>query len=66
MTDEQVRKLLDEAVRKAGSQVAAAARLGISDAYLSDLRRGKRQPGPKVLAALGLARRDVYEKDGKR
>ena len=65
MTDEQVRKLLDEAVRKAGSQQSAAARLGISDAYLSDLRRGKRAPGPKVLKALGLTRRDSYHQDGK-
>ena len=66
MTDAQVKRLLNAAVRKAGSQQLAAAQLGISDAYLSDVRRGLRRPGPKILAALGLSRRDFYTKDGGR
>lgn len=31
-----------------------AASIGISVAYLSDVYRGKREPGPGILARLGL------------
>lgn len=37
-----------------GSQISRAKKLGISPAYLCDLLKGKRQPGPKLLEALGL------------
>jgi transcriptional regulator with XRE-family HTH domain len=35
---------------------ALAIELGVSAPYLSDIMRGNRQPGPKVLAALGIER----------
>lgn len=61
MTDEQVRKQLADMVRTLGTQRAAAARLGVSTTYFADVRRGRQRAGPKILAALGLTRRDVYE-----
>jgi len=39
-----------------GSWSRLANDLGISRAYLSDIVRGNRQPGPGILAALGLKR----------
>ena len=43
-----------------------AQELGISPAYLSDVYRGNRAPGPAILGRLGLVRRTttstVYEK----
>ena len=41
-----------------GNLTAKAKQLGISPGYLSDLLKGHRQPGNKVLKALGL--RIVY------
>lgn len=49
-------------VHKAGSQSAAAKRLGVSGAYLSDVKNGRREPGEKLLTALGLKRVVSYER----
>lgn len=61
MTVEQVRRRLGELARQAGSQQAAAAALGVSTTHFSDVRRGRQEPGPKILAALGLRLRRVYD-----
>lgn len=37
-----------------GSQKAAAAKLGVSAAYLNDVLQGNRKIGKKILGALGL------------
>ncbi len=34
--------------------------MGVSPSYLSDVLAGRREPGPKILAALGLSRRPAY------
>ncbi len=47
---------LQAEVAKTGSQAAAAKKLGITGAYVSDLLAGKREPGGKVLRALGFLR----------
>ena len=47
-------------IRVAGSQKAAAAALGISAQYLTDILNGRREPGPKMLKALGLERISSY------
>jgi len=47
-------------VGAAGSQKAAADKLGITPGYLSDLLRGNRKPGEKLLVKLGLKRTIVY------
>ncbi len=49
-------RALERAVRKAGSARAWAVQAGVSEAYVSDVRLGRRDPGPAVLAALGLER----------
>ncbi len=37
-------------------QVAVAKAFNVSPAYLSDVMVGRRDPGPKILAGLGLER----------
>ncbi len=49
-------------IQKAGSQTVAAKRLGVSGAYLSDVKNGRREPGEKLLTALGLRRVINYER----
>ena len=49
-------------VKQAGSQRLAAQALGVSDAYLCDLKKGRREPGPKILTALGLRRIVEYDR----
>jgi hypothetical protein len=63
MTSDDIRKILAARARAAGSQQAAAVALGVSTTHFSDVIRGRQVPGPKLLTALGLRRRDVeYEK----
>lgn len=40
-----------------------AEELGVTRQYLSDVLAGKREPGPKILAAVGVRKRVVYETD---
>ena len=42
------------ACKAAGGQAAWSERHGISPAYVSDVLNSRREPGPKILAALGL------------
>lgn len=48
-------------VAGAGTQDAAAKQLGISGAYLCDVLKGRREPGKKLLDAMGYRRVVVYE-----
>lgn len=56
---------LEQAITDAGGVRALGRRWQISAAHLSNVRIGKRLPGPRVLAKLGLrrlvARRARYE-----
>lgn len=45
---------------RAGSQKALAGALGVTEAYLSEVLHGRREPGPTMLRALGLRRVVVY------
>lgn len=63
MTTEQIRAKLGEIVALSGSQRVAAGKLGLSPAYLGELLRGTRKPGPRVLKALGLAKDTVYREE---
>jgi len=50
-------------VRQAGQTQQTVARdLGISAAYLSDVLSGRREPGQKLLTALGLVRVVQYRR----
>lgn len=53
---------LDRYIKKVGSQTVAAKRLGVSGSYLSDVKNGRREPGEKILTALGLRRVVNYER----
>ena len=56
---------LNALVTRHGSQRAAATALGISQSHLFDLLNGRRKPGPKTLAALGLTETISYTPNGK-
>jgi DNA-binding transcriptional regulator YdaS (Cro superfamily) len=56
LTDRDVIKRLQSAVQAAGSQRAFAAAHGVSEQYLSDVLRGRREIGQKILDTLGLER----------
>lgn len=64
MTPAQVRRLLDEMADKAGNQKRLAAQLDVSESYLSDVMTGRREPGEKLLEALGLERVVTYRTAG--
>lgn len=64
MTPSQVRKLLDDMADTAGSQKNLAAQLDVSESYLSDVLTGRREPGEKLLEALGLERVVTYRTVG--
>lgn len=49
-----------------GTQKAAAERLGVSQQYLSDVLNEAREPGPLILAGLGIERVVTYRTVGVR
>lgn len=59
MTKEGLLKLLDSKKVKAGTWAKLAALLEVSPQYLNDVKEGRREPGPKILAA--LRKRSVTE-----
>lgn len=62
MTADDVRIILREACRKAGTPATWADKHGVSQAYVSDTLNGRREPGPKILRALGLVSAPNYQK----
>lgn len=62
LTSAGVRKVIRRACKAEGSQKAWAAKHGISQAYLSDVLLGRREPSPAILRPLGLERATVYRK----
>ena len=55
--------LIREQVRLCGySQKTVAFNLGVSPQYLSDILRYRREPGAKILRAMNLKKRILYEK----
>lgn len=62
MTADDVRKLLRAACDDAGNQATFAKKAGVSRAYVTDVLKGNRNPGPSILRALGLeCRRAIPE-----
>ena len=61
MTESEVRELIRETCRRAGSQKNWAAQSGFSAAYLCDVLEGRRAPGNAILVPLGLRRVVSYE-----
>ncbi len=64
MTTEDVREMLFDACYEAGSQSAWARCADVSQAYVNDVLRGRREPGEAILQALGLERVTAYRKRG--
>lgn len=50
------------AVRRIGTQQAAAKKWGVSKQFLNDVLKGRRGPGEKLLAALGLREVVTYRR----
>jgi DNA-binding transcriptional regulator YdaS (Cro superfamily) len=68
MDIEDVMRLVQAECDKAGSASAWARKLGVTRAYMSDILSRRRDPGPKVLDALGLEKvtRVSYEWKSRR
>ena len=62
MTADDVRTMLRDACKKAGTSAAWADKNSLSQAYVSDTLNGRREPGPKILRALGLVLEQNYRK----
>lgn len=60
MKDVNVIERLRAAVAIHGTQQAVAQHFGMSAVYLSDIITGKKQPGKKVLDAIGVERVVTY------
>lgn len=54
VTAERIRELLEFDITSYGGVRKLAKRLKLSPAHVSDVRHGKRHPGPTVLRHLGL------------
>lgn len=60
MTKETLLGKLTREVERKGSQYRAAESLGVSSQYFNDILTGKREPGGKLLTAMGLERVVTY------
>lgn len=56
MTVKGFRKLLRELAEEAGSQRKLAEKLGVSRMFICDILLGRRDPGEKLLSAMGYTR----------
>lgn len=65
LTANDVRKLLRARCEAMPSTRAWAAKHGLSQPYISQLLSGSRDPGDKVLAALGLRRIVRYQRESQ-
>jgi hypothetical protein len=54
LTQEEFLSLIRDDVETEGSQKALAARLEVSETYLSDVLRGRRMAGNKILSRYNL------------
>lgn len=69
LTSADVRAMLDAMAKELGNprnghggQKPLAAKLGVSDTFLSDVLNGKREPTDAILLPLGLQRVVIYRR----
>jgi hypothetical protein len=62
MTKEALVRDLQKRIESAGSQYRVADSLEVSNSHLTDVLQGRRDPGPKLLRALGLTKVVTYQK----
>jgi DNA-binding transcriptional regulator YdaS (Cro superfamily) len=55
-------EMIEIGVTVAGSQKAFAKQAGVSEQYICDIRRGRREPGAKILRYFGLERVVSYRR----
>jgi hypothetical protein len=60
LTTSDILAILSKAVALSGSQAKWCDAQGISTAYVSDVLNGRREPGKKILDALGYEAVAVY------
>lgn len=60
--EERMRKMLDIAIKVAGSQKAFANEAGVSEQYLSDVLNNRRDIGEKLLKWFGMERVVLYRR----
>ena len=60
MTKTEVLRRIEDEVNAAGSAAALAGKWHVAASYLSDVRKRKRLPGPRILKALKLSARTEY------
>ena len=64
MTLNEFIEYLRQRIAEHGTQEQYASALGVSGAYLSDVLRGNREPGQKLLDAVGFERVATYRVKG--
>ncbi len=62
MTADDVRAELVAKARSAGNAAGLARSFNVSPTYISDVCSGRREPGEKILQALGLERVVTYRR----
>lgn len=62
LTTVQFRQYLQQQAFRHGSQAALAQYCGVGEAYMSEIMRGTRAPGPKVLRMLGFQKVVRFER----
>lgn len=60
LTIEDVLDILRDGIKTHGTQVKYAEFLGVTQGYINDMLKRKRDPGPRVLDALGLEKVVTY------
>lgn len=65
MNVQQIRDKLTRRVNRDGGQSEFARSIGTSPGYVNDVLSGRRDPGDKILNALGLERVTVYQRKRK-
>ena len=63
LTADDVRRMVADKMKDM-TQVAVAESMGVSASYLNDYLHFRREPGPKILEALGLRVVVGYERTG--
>ena len=62
MTKETLIRDLRKRIERVGTAYKLAIQLGVPPSHMSDVVNGRREPGKKLLGALGLVEVRTYEK----
>lgn len=64
MSQDEFIEFLRNHIAEHGTQQDFAERIGVTPAYVSDVLRGQRKPGKKLLDAMGFERIEMYQRKG--